>query len=94
VPVDFAVEVPALVSARGIQGIETTPLPPLPLAYLLRDRVVPVRLELEAYRQRSKDLLVELILTDPWTKSADQARSLLDEVLALPYHAEMREYYS
>ncbi len=93
VPVDIAVEVPALVSARGVQGIETTPLPPLPLAYLLRDRVIPVRLELEAYRQRCKDLLVELILTDPWTKSEDQARRLLGEILALPYHTEMRDYY-
>jgi alpha-galactosidase len=93
VPTDIAVEVPCLVSARGIQGIETSPLPPLPLAYLLRDRVVPVRLELEAYRRRSKDLLVELILTDPWTKSADQARRLLDGILALPYHEEMRAYY-
>jgi len=93
VPGDLAVEVPALVSARGIQGIQTHPLPPLVLAYLWRDRAVPVRLELEAYERGDRQLLVELLMTDPWTRSEEQARAVLDGILALPYHQEMREHY-
>ena len=93
VPGDFAVEVPALVSARGIQGIQTHPLPPLPLAYLLRDRVVPVNLELEAYETGSRRPLLELLMTDPWTCSEEQARAALEGILALPYHEEMRQHY-
>jgi alpha-galactosidase len=92
VPIDIAVEVPGLCSARGIQGIQTGPLPPLPLTYLLRDRYAPVQLELEAYEQASRRLLIELIMTDPWTRSVEQACALLDGILGLPYHEEMREY--
>src|SRR5262245_24196019 len=36
IPRDFQVEVPALVSRRGIQGIQTAGLPPAALAHLLR----------------------------------------------------------
>ena len=93
VPTDFAVEVPALVSTRGIQGIQTGGLPPLPLAYLLRDRVVPVELELEAYDQGSRRLLEELVCLDPWTKSTRQARDFIDELFQLEYHADMAAHY-
>ena len=30
---------------------------------------------------------------DPWTRSEQQARDLLEDILALPYHKEMREHY-
>jgi len=41
VPRDFAVEIPTLVSKRGIQGIKTDGLPTALTAYILRDRVAP-----------------------------------------------------
>ena len=93
IPADFAVEVPALISARGIQGIQTDGLPPLSLSYALRDRVVPVELELAAYAQGSRRMLEELICLDPWTRSTAQARAFLDDILAMDVHAEMREHY-
>jgi alpha-galactosidase len=92
-PLDFAVEAPALVSARGIQPVQTTPLPPAVVAHALRDYVAPVNIELAAYQAHSRKGLLELILTDPFTRSERQARELLDAILALPYHAEMREHY-
>lgn len=93
VPLDFAVEVPNLVSARGLQPIQTTPLPPAVLAHALSDYVAPVNLELAAYTQHSRGLLVDLLMLDPWTRSERQARELLDAILALPYHQELRDYY-
>lgn len=93
VPSDFAVEVPALVSARGIQGIQTGGLPTLVLGYLIRDRVVPVELELEAYRRGSRRLLEELVCLDPWTKSTRQAHDFIDELFRLEYHAGMAAHY-
>ncbi|RPJ45083.1 MAG: hypothetical protein EHM21_09660 [Chloroflexi bacterium] len=93
IPEDFAVEVPALVSKRGIQGIQTDGLPPLALGYPLRDRVVPVELELAAYDQGSRRLLAELIGMDPWTRSVKQACEFIDEILAMPDHPEMNEHY-
>ncbi len=30
---------------------------------------------------------------DPWTKSEKQAKDLLEDILALPHHEEMRKHY-
>jgi alpha-galactosidase len=93
VPENFAVEVPALVCGHGVMGIQTNPLPSSVLSYLLRDFAAAVDIELAAFEQRSKNLLLELVMQDPWTRSRQQAEGALDEILALPFHAEMREYY-
>jgi len=93
VPRDFEVEIPALVSKRGIQGIATSGLPKRILAFLLRDRVAPVEVELEAYESGDRDLLLQLILMDPWTRSREQAEKLLNDILSLPYHEDMRKHY-
>jgi alpha-galactosidase len=93
VPADFEVEIPGLVSARGIQGIQTRPLPAELQAYILRDRVAPVNVELKAFETGDKELLLQLILMDPWTHSEQQARALMEEILALPYHEEMRRHF-
>jgi alpha-galactosidase len=93
IPSDIAVEVPALVSKRGIQPIQIDGLPPLPLAYLLRDRVVPVNLELEAYQQGSRLLLEELVGMDPWTRTVQQARDFVRDILKMDCHKEMEGHY-
>jgi alpha-galactosidase len=93
VPHNFAVEIPTLVSKRGIQGIKTDGLSPALTSYILRDRVAPIEVELEAYEIGCKELLLQLILMDPYTCSEQRARDMLDEILALPFHEEMREHY-
>jgi alpha-galactosidase len=93
VPRDFEVEVPALVSKRGVQGIRTSGLPKPLIAYIMRDRVAPVEVELEAYESGSKELLLELIMMDPWTRCEEQARSLLEDILRMPRCEEMRQHY-
>ena len=93
IPQDFEVEIPALCSKRGVEGIQTDGLPAALLAHTLRDRVACVGVELEAYQKGSKEMLLQLILMDPWTRSESQAKALLEDILALPYHAEMRAHY-
>lgn len=93
VPRDIAVEIPLLVSKRGIEGIQTHGLPQPLVDYILRDRVAPVRIELEAYEKGSKELLLQLIMMDPWTRSLDQARALMDDILAMPGNEEMHAHY-
>jgi alpha-galactosidase len=93
VPTDFEVEIPVYFNAGGMQGIQTRPLPKPVIAYILRERVAPVELELAAYNQCSKDLLRQLILADPWSRSVSQVDKFLEEILAMPDHAEMRQYY-
>lgn len=93
VPKDFEVEVPALVSKKGIQGIRTSGLPKPILAWLLRDRVASVEMELEAFIHRNRELLLSLILMDPWTKNETQARGMMEAVLESQLNKEMKEYY-
>jgi alpha-galactosidase len=93
IPRDFAVEIPTLVSKRGIEGIQTRGLPDPVLAQIWRDRVGPVTIELAAYDEGSRERLLELIVSDPWTHSLAQAEAMMDEILAMPEHAEMRAHY-
>ncbi|MCD6445112.1 alpha-glucosidase/alpha-galactosidase [Candidatus Bathyarchaeota archaeon] len=93
VPRDFEVEVPALVDKHGIHGLKTEGLPKPVIAYLLRDRVAPVEVELEAYEAGDRGLLLQLIMMDPWTRTMEQAEKLLDRIMSLPYHGEMRRHY-
>ncbi|NTV84770.1 MAG: alpha-glucosidase/alpha-galactosidase, partial [Bacteroidales bacterium] len=93
IPVNFAVEIPAQVSARGIQAIQTAGLPPLVLQTLIRDRVVPWEIELQAYLKGQKKLLVELVSMDPWTRSYQQASDFVGEILSMSFHTEMKEHY-
>ena len=93
IPQDFEVEIPALVSKKGIQGIKVNGLPKSIIGLILRERVAPVEMELSAYIEGSKEKLLQLILMDPWTKSEEQARAFLEEILSLPSHKEMREHY-
>ncbi len=93
IPRDFEVEAPARVSAQGVDGMKALDLPAEVVAYILRDRVAPVELELEAYRTGRKELLLQLILMDKWATSRSQAESFLEEILALPYHEKMRTHF-
>lgn len=93
IPTDYEVEVPALVSKKGVQGIRTEGLPRHLMAYLYRDRIAPVEMELAAFEKGDKNFLLSLIMMDPSNKSEAQAKAFLEEILALPYHTEMKEYY-
>jgi alpha-galactosidase len=92
-PCDFEVEIPALISGCGIQGIRCKPLPKPVIAHIMRDRIAPVEVELTAYAQGDYDMLLSLMLMDPWTKSEEQARLLLETILNQPELVEMKEYY-
>jgi alpha-galactosidase len=93
IPRDFEVEIPARVRKNTIQGLPCSPLPKALVAHILRDRVAPVEIELDAYLRGDYDALLALILTDPWTRGEAQARALLDGILNQPEMLEMREHY-
>ena len=94
IPRDFAVEIPLHARKQGVRAIQTGALPDPVIAQILRDRVAPVTIELAAYDRRSKGGLVKLVMTDPWTRSLSQAEQLVDQILAMPQHAEMRAHYA
>ena len=93
VPRDFAVEIPAFVSAGGVQGIRTAPLPEPVVAFIRRDRVATVETELAAWHEGSRERLRELVLMDPWTRSLGQAEALVERVFAMPGHERLADWY-
>ncbi len=94
VPRDFEVEIPALVSKKGIRGLHTDPLPKAVLSRMMHDRISTVEMELAAFENHDKNLLVDLIMMDPHNRTREQAEGFLEEILNLPYHTEMKEYFS
>ena len=92
-PKDFAVEIKALVSGRGIQGVHMLPQPKAITALTYRDRIAPVETELLAYESGDRRMLEALIMMDPWTKSLAQAQALIQDILDLPCNAAMKEYF-
>ena len=82
VPRTGAVEVPAVVDAKGIHPEHVGSLPE-PFASFLRTQYAIHDTLTEAYRTRSKRLLLQALLLDPVVNSIDGAERLLDDMLEL-----------
>jgi alpha-galactosidase len=89
---DVVVEIPAFVSGHGIHGLHVSDFPKA-LTLQLKDRVNAMERELEAYIAGDRKILLQLLLSDPWTKKRDQAERVLDEILSLPFNSEMAQHY-
>ena len=89
---DVAVDIPGLVSAAGIQGLVLDPLPPA-ITCLMQEKIVNMERGLAAYLNRDRKLLLEMVLANPFTRSVDQAKAVLDDLLDMPSNAELKEYY-
>ena len=81
-PREAAVEVPALVDAKGLHPLKVGPVPETFAAYM-RTQFSIHSLLTEAYRTRSKKLLLQALLLDPCVNSLVEAEKLLDEMLEL-----------
>ena len=79
---DAVVEVPAIVNATGVHPERVGPLPEA-LAAFCRTQVSIQLLLIEAYRQRSKKLLLQALLLDPVVDSVERAEKMLDYMLEL-----------
>ena len=89
---DVAVDIPGLVSAAGIQGLVLDPLPPA-IACLMQEKIINMERGLAAYLNRDKNLLLEMVLANPFTRTVDQAKAVLDDLLDLPWNAGLKDYY-
>lgn len=93
VPDDVAVEVPAIVNAKGIQPLRVTPLP----RKILLERILPEWLHmeqiLEAFKTGDRSMLLYDVLENHQTRSYDQALAVLDDLLHMPGHEDLLEHY-
>ena len=81
-PREAVVEVPAVVDAAGVHPQTVGPLPE-GLAALCRTQVSIQRVLVEAYRRRSRKLLLQALLLDPCVDSVRRAEAMLDTMLEL-----------
>lgn len=81
-PRDGVVEVPGTADAAGLHPIAVGPIPEV-FAAFMRPQYTIHALLTEAYRTRSRKLLLQALLLDPVVNSLTQAEAMLDEMLAL-----------
>lgn len=81
-PTDGVVEVPAIVDGQGIHPQKVGPLPEA-LAAFTRRQISIQKLLVEAYRTRSKNLLLQALLLDPVVDSVSNAEKLLEDMFEL-----------
>ena len=81
-PRDAAVEVPGRVRNGRLEAVHVGPVPE-PMAAYMRTQFSIHSLLTEAYRTRSRKLLLQALLLDPVVNSITEAEKLLDEMLAL-----------
>ena len=81
-PRDAVVEAPASVDADGIHPEKLPPIPEA-LAAFSRTQASIQKLVVEAYRQRSRNLLLQALLVDPIVNSVENAEGMLDYMLEL-----------
>ncbi len=81
-PTSAVIEAPAMVDGSGVHPITVGPIPEA-LAAFCRTQCSIQQLVVEAYRERSKNLLLQALLLDPVVNSALNAEKMLDDMLAL-----------
>ena len=81
-PEDAIVEVPAQVDAEGIHPIKVGPLPET-LAVICRNQISIQNFLVEAYRQRSKELLLHALILEPIVDSVNRAEKMMEHLLKL-----------
>lgn len=81
-PEDLVVEVPAVADRHGLCALPCEPLPE-GIAALIRTQASIHKLLVEAYVQRSKDLLLQAILLEPTVDSYRRAVAMMERLLVL-----------
>ncbi len=93
IPDDVIVEIPVIVSGRGIQGVHVGELPKRLMLYVMTPRMQRMEQILQAFLEKDKQSLLLMLLEDPRTKSLEQANALLEELLAQPWNYEAANHY-
>jgi len=95
IPKDVVVEVPVIVDDKGIHPEEIKPdLTDRIKKFYLTPRIMRMEFALEAFITGDRKVLEEVLIRDPRTRSYEQVKEVIDEILNLPFNKEMKEHYS
>lgn len=93
-PGDVSVEIPTTVSKGGKLSPEKPPLfSKRLLNFVLIPRMLHMEWGLEAFKSKSREMLVENLIRDPRTRSEKQARDAIEAILAMPENSDMAKHY-
>jgi len=92
-PSDVAVEVSTTVDARGIHPEKPDQIPKSLTRMALIPRLARLEMAMEAFLSGDRSILLEILYRDPRTRSDDQAKEVLQEILDLPFNEEMKNHY-
>jgi len=90
---NVVVEVPGVVSYRGVQAIHVGVLPKRLTLHILRTHVLPMELGIEAFMSEDRNVLLNMILSDPRSRSYEQAQEVIEAILALPFNDDLRKRF-
>jgi len=93
IPDDVVVEIPAVVSGRGIQGVHVGKLPTRLMSYVMKPRMRRMEQILQAFLDGDRKSLVLMFMEDYRTKSFEQSKALLEELLSQPWNSEAANHY-
>jgi len=93
IPDGVVVEVPAVVSGKGIRGMHVGELPKRLMLDVMMPRMLRMERILQAFLDGdSKGLLLET-LEDHRSKSYERAKAMLEEILTQPWNEEASKHY-
>ncbi len=94
IPDDVVVEVPAVVNQLGIQPLHVGTLPPK----LMLEAILPHWLDMErnllAFKTGDRSMLLWNALISHQTRSYGQGMAVMEELLNMPGHEEMNDFFS
>ena len=94
IPDDVVVEIPVIVSKDNIQPEKLDPdVTERTKNMYLMPRILRMRWALEAYTTGDKRVLEEILVRDPRTKSFEQVKAVLEEIMSLPINEEIARYF-
>lgn len=93
-PDDVAVEIPVRADKRGLHAEKIERIPERVSRMVLAPRLMRLEMALEAFLSGDQSILLEILYRDRRTRSNQQAKDVLEEILALPFNGEMRAHYS
>ena len=93
IPDDVLVEIPVLVNGCGIQSLMVGELPPRVVNNILLPRLTRMENLHDAFLNRDRRPLLLSLMDDPRTRSYEQARDLIDTLLAQPWNKEANQHY-
>ena len=94
IPDDVVVEIPVNVDKNGIHPEKIEPdLTERIKKMYLTPRIMRMEMAIEAFTTGDRKVLEEILFRDPRTRSEEQVKEVLDEIMVLPFNSEMKRHY-